>query len=63
MSRQRIYAEYPKTTVGLSLHPELMRIIDKHARRNRMSRSQQAENFMTGFLDIDLQKRHGRPAS
>jgi len=56
MARQRVYTEYPKQTVGFALHPELVRILDNHARRNRMSRSQQAENFIAGFLDLDLRK-------
>lgn len=63
MARQRIHTDAPKATVGLSLHPAVIRELDRQAMINDLSRSQQAENYLAKLLRLDLQKHQGRLAA
>jgi hypothetical protein len=58
MAPPRVYKDYPKTKIGLALHPAVVRELDRQALVNDLSRSQQAENYLAKLLRLDLQKRH-----
>lgn len=63
MAPPRVHQDYPKTKIGLALHPAVVRELDRQAMVNDLSRSQQAENYLAKLLRLDLQKRHRHTAA
>lgn len=57
MPRPRTHGE-PKEPVTFNLHLAITRRLERDARLNRISRSQQAENYLLSVLGFDMENHH-----
>lgn len=57
---RRMQHDMPKVKVGMSLHPDVIRELDVHARIHKISRSEVAERHLAAFFNVELQKSKTR---